>query len=127
MAERSAENAAVGMITAEIEKGTLPQRTIAFVHRQLPVWRDDPNRRDEESENPLNLHLCKFLNSRARRDFPMVCFSREEYQGSRRSVDLSASPAEPTVLEATLHSIYDPIVVFECKRIPPPARDRERE
>lgn len=97
------------------------------MRQQLPAWRDDPDRPDEESENKLNPHLCKFLDSRARSNFPMVRFNHEEPQAARRSVDLSASPAEATVIGARPYTIYEPVIVLECKRLPPPSKGRERE
>lgn len=57
----------------------------------------------------------------------MVRFGTEEPQTGRRRVDLSASPVETTAIGARLHTIYDPIMVFECKRLPAPSRDREKE
>ncbi|MBW7989567.1 MAG: hypothetical protein FVQ84_06060 [Planctomycetes bacterium] len=117
----------IGQITCGITLKTLVLETIGFVHDQLPAWRDDPNRTNEQSENKLNLQLCKFLDSRARKVFPMVCFYHEEYQAGRRSVDLSASLAESKVIEAKIYSIYDTILVLEGKRIPAPSSDREKE
>jgi hypothetical protein len=124
------EKPSVGSITSGLFPHTLALQTIDFVYRQLPAWRDDPNRPSEQSENKLNLQLCKYLNSKARNDFPMVVFDHEEYQSGRSSVDISASPNETTAIGAKnypTHTIYDPIVVLECKRLPAPSRDRERE
>lgn len=116
-----------GKIAAGIGPDQLAQSTLAFVYQQLPAWRDDPDRPSEESEPKLNLQLCKFLDSESRNDFPMVRFDHEEYQHARRRVDLSASPVEATVIDVKLYSIYDPFLVFECKRLPAPRNDRERE
>jgi hypothetical protein len=57
----------------------------------------------------------------------MIRFDHEENQPARRSVDLSASPVETTTIGARLHTIYDPFLAFECKRLPAPSKDRERE
>ncbi len=120
---------AEGQLTSGIDQttSTLVLRTITFVRQQLPAWRDDPGRPDEQSENKLNLQLCKFLDSHARNDFPMVRFDHEEYQTGRRSVDLSASPIEAIVIDARMYTIYNPFLVFECKRLPAPSKDREKE
>jgi len=116
-----------GQITTGIEQYTLVLRTISFVRRKLPAWRDDPDRPAEQAEDKLNLQLCKFLDSSARNDFPMVRFDHEEYQSDNRRIDLSASTVESTIIGASLHTIYDPILVFECKRLPAPSQNREKE
>ncbi len=116
-----------GQITYGIDRNTLPLRTIRYVYTQLPAWRDDPDRIDERSEDKLNLQLCKFLDSCARSDFPMVRFDHEEYQSGQRRVDLSASPVGTTVIGAKPYTIYDPFLVLECKRLPAPSRVREKE
>ena len=117
----------IGHITSGIEPDALIHDTIEFVRRQLVPWRDDPDRPKGTSEPKLNLQLCKFLDSRARNDFPMVRFDHEENQPARRSVDLSASPVEPITIGARLHTIYDPFLALECKRLPAPSKDREQE
>jgi len=111
-----------GRITSGIEESRLVLQTINFVRRQLPAWRDDPDRTDGKSEPRLNLDLCKFLERHARDDFPMVQFVHDELQNGRRSVDVSA-----LAIESTLYSAYEPFIVFECKRLPAPSRNRERE
>ena len=116
-----------GKITSGLAPGTLALKTIDFVWDQLPFWRDDLSRPDEQSENRLNLQLCKFLNAKARNDFPMVHFEHEEYQLDRSSVDVSASPVTEATIGASLYTIYDPVIVFECKRLPAPSSDREKE
>lgn len=124
------EGQPVGQLTSGIESdtGNLIFKTISFVQQQLPRWRDDPNRPDEQAEDTLNLQLCKFLDSCARNNFPMVRFDHEEYQSGRRRVDLSASPIKTTAIEAQLYTIYTPILVIECKRLPaPPPKEREKE
>lgn len=114
-------------ITSGISQDTLALKTIDFVRQQLPAWRDDPYRPSEESENKLNLQLCKFLDSQARNCFPMIRFDHEEYQTGQRRIDISASPAESMIIEAVLYSIYDPILALEGKRIPAPSSNREKE
>lgn len=117
----------VGRITVGLEQATLVDKTISFVRQLLPDWRDDPDRLAEQSENKLNLQLCKFLDAHARSDFPMVCFHHEEPQTGRRRVDLSATPAEATIINAEYHSIYEPFLVLEGKRLPAPSTDRRME
>lgn len=127
MVKKLARGQIIGQITSGLDQSALVLKTIHFVRNQLPAWRDDPDRPNEQSENKLNLQLCKFLDSCAKNDFPMVRFDHEEYQTDRRSVDLAASPVESTIIGAKLHTIYDPILVIECKRLPAPSHDREKE
>ena len=107
MGKRDVEKQSIGQITIGIKEDSLAMETVGFIHRQLSAWRDDSDRTQEQAENKLNLQLCKFLDSRARNEFPMVRFDHEEYQGGNRSVDLSASPVELTMIDARLHTIYD--------------------
>ena len=124
---RDTAKPAIGKITSGLLPDTLALKTIDFVYTQLPAWRDDPDRIDKPSENKLNLRLCKFLDSHARKYFPMVFFQHEEYQSGRTSVDISASPSEAVSFGAKTYTVYDPIVVFEGKRLPAPSRGREKE
>jgi hypothetical protein len=116
-----------GHITSGIATDTLITQALTFVRLHLPAWRDDPDRRTEEAEERLNAQLAKFLNARARRDFPMAYFHHEEHQGARRRVDLSVLPTESSLIGAMTYSVYDPFLVIEGKRLPAPSVDREIE
>jgi hypothetical protein len=109
-----------GKITSGIDSNTLVERTLEFVREELPKWRDDPERVTEKSEERLNAQLCKYLEVASRRHFPMIYFHHEEKQTGIRRVDVSALPSEGMFVGATYHSIYDPFIVFEGKRLPPP-------
>lgn len=127
MMGHDSERRSVGRITVGLEEGALVEKTVAFVLRGLPEWRDDPDRPDERSEDKLNLQFCKFLEARARRDYPMVCFYHQEPQTGRRRVDLSASPVERIRIGARQYTIYEPFLVLEGKRLPAPSADRRME
>ena len=105
----------------------LIDRTVDFVRSELAGWRDDPDRAAEEAEERLNAQLCKYMNVAASNRFPMVKFSHEEKQTGTRRADMSALPSEGGFVGETYHSIYDPLLVFEGKRLPAPTRNRERE
>ncbi len=106
---------------------TLVEQTIDFVRTQIASWRDDAERLERNAEDKLTLQLCDFLDSTARTGFPMVRFSREEPQAGQRKVDLAAKPISAVVILGRHYTIYDAVIVMECKRLPPPTRDRERE
>jgi hypothetical protein len=126
MDEETAVEQSVGRITSGIEV-KLSLQAINFVRLQLPDWRDDSDRPDEQSEPRLNAQLCNFLNRRAKTDFPMVLFNHEEPQKGHGRVDLSATPSESTTIESKQYGPYEPFLVLECKRLPPPSLDREKE
>jgi hypothetical protein len=114
-------------ITKDLVPNTLIDETLAFVRRELAAWRDDPERPDQSAEEKLNLQLCKYLNVRARHDFPMAYFNHEEPQGPYRRIDLSVTPESVIVAGARTHTKYDPYLVMEGKRLPAPAKAREQE
>ena len=116
-----------GRITSGLQNATLVAKTMEFIRQQLPRWRDDTTRPFEDAELKLNIQMCKFLDARARSEFPMACFHHEEPQTGRHRVDVSASPSKPIVIEARLHSIYEPFLVLEGKRLPAPSADRKME
>lgn len=114
-------------ITSGIEERSLALKTISFVREQLPLWRDDPDRPYELSEDKLTEQLCKYLDAKARTDFPMVRFNHEESQAASRSVDVSTTLMTKGTIGARDYTIYDPFLVLECKRLPAPSNDRQRE
>jgi hypothetical protein len=116
-----------GRITSGLTSNALVASTLEFVRDELPKWRDDPERAVEDSEERLNAQLCKYLNVASRQTFPMVYFHHEEKQTGTRRVDFSALPSENQIIGSTFHTIYNPFVVIEGKRLPSPTPDRERE
>lgn len=105
----------------------LVEQTLAFVRRELAGWRDDPERIAQDAEEHLNAQLCKYLNVACNHRFPMIHFSHEEKQTGIRRVDMSALPTVGQLVGLTYHSIYDPFLVLEGKRLPAPSSSRERE
>ena len=117
-----------GRITSGIEPDTLRLKIVNFIYQQLPAWRDDPNRPDEQSEVKLNSQLATFLDVQARSSFSMIRFNHEEPQFGSRSVDISSLPSKRMLINAKHYTIYNPVLVIECKRLPsPPPKDREKE
>jgi len=121
------EKGYTGKITSGIQSRTFQLTIINFIKRQLPIWRDDPDRPLEQSERKLNSQLSKFLNLEARKYFPMIQFSHEEPQFGNRDIDISVSPEEEIIIEAQTYNKYEPVLVIECKRLPAASPDRERE
>lgn len=117
-----------GTITSGVDSNALLTATVAFIERELPKWRDDPERPAEEVEERLNSQLCKRLSVVSREECPLVHFSHEEPQGKKRSVDMAVAPRTKCIIGGSWHTLYDPFLVIEGKRLPaPPPRSRRRE
>ncbi|MBN1972308.1 MAG: hypothetical protein JW787_01615 [Sedimentisphaerales bacterium] len=117
-----------GRITSGIKPHTIQLSIINFIKQQLPLWRDDPERQNEESEPKLNPQLSKFLNTRTSGNiFPMIFFHHEEPQSDKRHVDISVSPEKEIIIEAQTYNKYEPVLVIECKRLPAPTAKTEKE
>jgi hypothetical protein len=118
---------ASGKITRGIRPNAFVKKTIKFVENHLHRWRDDPHRPAAEAEEDLNGQLCKYLNDRARTNFPLAYFHHEERQAERRRVDVSVCPSSEAIEASMYASIYIPYLVIEGKRLPAPSSARERE
>lgn len=117
-----------GHLTHGPQANALVERTLEFVRDELPQWRDRKDRKRETGEEKLNAQLCKHLNAKARQLPLPVLFHHEEKQTENRRVDISAGPSEGGLVGMIYHSIDDPFVVLEGKRLPTPggiARERE--
>lgn len=105
-----------------------------FIARELPNWRDHPDRPAKSAETALTEHLCDHLNSATNRssEWSHVQFRTEtgdETHGGRK-IDLSVKPrGAAIVIEGRRHSQFDALFPIECKRLPTPQeKDRdERE
>ena len=95
-------------ITSGIALNTLVNETLEFVRKQLPGWRDDPERPEEVSEEKLNSNLCDYLNYRARHSYPMAVFHHEEFQTGRRRIDLSVKTEQVIIAGTRKYTKYDP-------------------
>ena len=98
---------------------------IDFIYSQLAVWRDDPTRPTETSETRLTAQLCQFLNSATRTaDLDSVVFQAEVPDTTvvGRTLDLVPGPCGCVIwIDGRRHSLYDPIIPIECKRLPTPS------
>ena len=127
--QRKSHAGAVGRLSfgPSAEDGLVP-KTLAFIRRQLPAWRDDPRRPKEKSERRLNSSRCDFLDCRSRNDLPMARFKHESPQSGTRTADMGVhGNAEATLIGVRSYSLYKPFLVIEAKRLPAPGADRERE
>lgn len=116
-----------GKITSGIVENQHIVKIVDFVYQALPVWRDDTDRFQAGSEPRLNETLCDLLTVRAKKLLPLFHFTHEASAKGRRRTDLAVKPDEHLTLQAITYGKYDTLVAIECKRLPAPARERERE
>ncbi|MBC9030779.1 hypothetical protein IAG41_00085 [Sphingomonas sp. JC676] len=107
------------------------EAVIDFIYGQLASWRDDYGRPPATAETRLTAQLCQFLNSATRTaGFDMIVFQGEvpDPVAGGRTLDLVPGPCGCVIwIDGRRHSLYDPILPIECKRLPTPvAKDRER-
>jgi len=116
-----------GRLHPNVIQTSLIEKTVEFIWGCLIPWRDDSDRQPKEGEEELNAQFHNFLQSEATQRFPMVLFQHEQRQEGRRRVDLSAKPINRQIIAGVTYTKYDPILVIEGKRLPAPAKSRERE
>jgi len=107
------------------------ETVIDFIYGQLAGWRDDHGRPPATAETRLTAQLCQFLNSATRMaGLDMIVFQAEvpDPVAGGRTLDLVPGPRGCVIwIDGRRHSLYDPILPIECKRLPTPvAKDRER-
>lgn len=117
----------IGRLAPSAVQASLVEQTIEFIWGCLIPWRNDPDRPFVEGEEELNAQFHNFLQSCANEIFPMVLFQHEQRQEGRRRVDLSVKPIKKVDIEGVTYTKYQPILVIEGKRLPPPSKTRERE
>lgn len=125
---RKSQFGSTGLLTFKPEPDQgLVAKSLDFVRKQLPEWRDDSKRPLDTSEKLLNSSLCDFLDTHSRAGCPMIRFKHEAPQTGRCTVGLGIlGTEEMTSIGASRYTIYEPFMVVECKRLPTPGI-RERE
>jgi len=127
--QAKSRSGAVGQLTFKPAADEGPvAKTLSFIRDQLPLWRDHPERKMESAENRLNWQLSIFLDVRAREFCPMIHFHTEAPQRGQSRADIGVMGTDAsTLVGARPYSIYEPFMLIECKRLPAPTSDRERE
>ncbi|MFZ3007016.1 MAG: hypothetical protein WA047_12620 [Phenylobacterium sp.] len=107
--------------------GSLSQ-LINFICRELPRWRDRPERPVAEAEGVLTSQLCAHLNSAARHsgwDFLQFRTEEPDTVEAGRRIDLIAAPSDCAIwVEGRRHVDFDTLLPMECKRLPTPKGPR---
>jgi len=101
---------------------------VAFIERELPAWRDRPNRPPVTDEPNLNQTLCVHLNSASRRQcFDAVQFLQEPLQSWARRGDIGVMPLGLIVVEGRTYDDFEQLLPIECKRLPTPPDNRRSD
>jgi len=124
-----------GRLDREIHApSTAKLELVGFIVKELPRWRDHPDRPDAEAETTLTGHLCDHLNSATYHSavWSHVQFRTEtaDEKQAGRKIDLTVKPRGAVlIIEGRRHSRFDALFPIECKRLPTPkGTDRdERE
>lgn len=99
-----------------------------FIARELPRWRDHPDRPPNDGETRLTEHLCDHLNSATyySSEWTHVQFRTEtgdETKGNR-TIDLTVKPrAAVLIVGGRRHCQHDSLFPIECKRLPTPTEN----
>ncbi|MEQ2007256.1 MAG: hypothetical protein ABMA26_10710 [Limisphaerales bacterium] len=119
---------ALGSPAAEVlEAGAFCREIVAFVERELPVWRQRPELAQVEDEPRLNQSLCLHLDKSSRRSFDSIRFVQEPIQGSGRNADIGVFPVNTINMEGTDFSDHEQLLPIECKRLPTPPDSRRSD
>jgi hypothetical protein len=116
-----------GRITSGVKENQQLVALVDFIYQTLPVWRDDPERPNADRETDLNETLYIVLANRAKTKMPLFLFTPEARASGQRRIDMAVMSSEKIVLAARTYTKYETVLAIECKRLPAPTRDRERE
>lgn len=126
------DGGASGHLTPTIHRPSAWLETVIdFIYARLAAWRDDPFRPAETAETRLTAQLCQFLNGATRAaGLDSIVFQAEVPDSTvpGRTLDLVPGPRGCLIwIDGQRHSLYDPILPIECKRLPTPrSASRER-
>lgn len=103
-----------------------------FIARELPIWRNRPEREPKTSETRLTSQLCGHLNSAARLsdgwDFLQFRTEEPDEEAKSRTIDLIAAPCAATVwIDGRCSYDMETLLPIECKRLPTPVGDKRDE
>ncbi len=122
LADQPQFNPAIGEPDATIlDAGAFRQAIVVFIERELPIWRDRPDRPNLDDEPHLNELLCGHLNSASRRQsFDLIQFMNEPVQSAGRRGDIAVKPQGTIRVEGRNYTDFEQLLPIECKRLPTP-------
>jgi hypothetical protein len=126
LANASDTSARLGALSSDVQKpATFRHELIDFIAKELPRWRDRPDRPAATAETSLTSQLCGHLNGASRHatGFDILQFRVEEQDEQKpgRKIDLVAAPCGASIcVEGRRHTEFDSLMPIECKRLPTP-------
>lgn len=132
LANYSVATAPSGSLSSDVHlHNTFRFELLDFIAKELPKWRDDPERPYNTSETALTEHLCDHLTSIARKSpgWDILQFRTEaaDEQRKGRKLDIAPKPCGTVIwIDGRRHTQYDPLLPIECKRLPTP-KDKDRD
>jgi hypothetical protein len=129
IADEPRQTPAIGTPDSEVlDVGAFHHEIVAFIERELPVWRDRPERPKCDDEPHLNEFLCGHLNSASRRQcFDSVQFLPEPVQAAGRRGDIAVKPLGTISVEGRAYYDFEQLLPIECKRLPTPPDSRRSD
>ena len=123
-----------GLLTPDVHpQDTSRKVMIEFIQLQLPRWRDSNGRPAATGEDALTSHLCVYLNGAAKDTaLDSIQFAPQyptEKHDKRRKPDVTILPRElqGILVEGRVHTIYEPVLLIECKVLPTPKGSKRDE
>jgi hypothetical protein len=111
-----------------LEEEAFHHAIVAFIERELPVWRDRPKRPPYEDEPRLNQSLCIHLNRSSRHTaFDSIEFTQEPIQSSSRRADIGVMSPGIIMVEGRDYEDFVQLLPIECKRLPTPPDSRRSD
>lgn len=129
IADESRPTPAIGTPDSTVlDAGAFHREIVAFIERELPVWRDRPEIPRHSDEPNLNQTLCVHLNSASRRQgFDSIQFLQEPVQSSSRRADIGVMPLGTIAVEGVNYYDFEQLLPIECKRLPTPPDNRRSD
>jgi hypothetical protein len=126
LAQTKNNNSSSGKLSPGLQPMGLSLRVVLdFVERELPRWRDNPDRPRDNAEIALTSNLAAYLSHVARHSHGLdILQFRTEIPDEickGRAIDLAPAPCGATLLVNGRRYTYSDILMpIECKRFPTP-------
>jgi len=110
----------IGKIDVNVEKKTLQDAVVQWIYTKLSGWRDENDYARDASEPRMNSDLSLFLEAQSKVESLMFIFHHENPATGQCREDMG-------MFKVNNYGNRTQFLAIECKRLPPPGSDRERE